>query len=96
MCGYFSKKWKSTEISRDQLAENHRYFLETWELSRDNFPVFQRFDSFQKAQPPRHPVSPCRCGSNDRWRCWHEVVTDELLGEGRVSRVTGPWGWDDE
>jgi hypothetical protein len=95
MCRYFERKWQSTEVSKDQLAKNHRYTLETWNPPADNFPHFQRFDSYQKAQPPRHPAQPCKCGAPDRWHCWHETASAELLGEGRVSRVMGPWGWDE-
>jgi hypothetical protein len=96
MCERFRRLWASTELPKNTLARNHRYAIETYEVADGNTPTFQRLDTFMAKQPPRHPARPCRCGKNDRWHCWHEVVTAELLGESRISRTMGPWGWDDE
>ena len=74
VCGYFSKLW-----SQAQRSAEPRLFT-VHEKQQIDFP---KWDHFHQKQPPMGSRKPCQCGGPDRWRCWHQVKQDALLGEDR-------------
>ncbi len=79
-CRHFARLWKRSERPYVELVRLHS---PSWTLEDRPPPTFKRIDAFWKAQPPIRPPKPCRCGSADKWRCWHQIKTDLLLGEKR-------------
>jgi hypothetical protein len=88
VCGHYEKLWKRSNRPFAELVKLHipEPVNHGWDPEP---PQFVRFDAFQKAQPRLFPPKPCTCGSGDRWKCWHRVKAELLLGEGRVSWE--PW-----
>jgi hypothetical protein len=75
MCPVFERLW-----DRTARANPPRVFSV---LARS--PVtFPRLEFYFKKEPPMYSVRRCKCGSGDRWRCWHRTKQDSLLGERRI------------
>ena len=76
MCDYFVRRWAERE-SRAELLKAHGYELGHF----NSAPRFPRLERYMKAEPRSR--RPCLCGAPDKWRCWHKVKMDLLLGERR-------------